>query len=610
MCGIVGYVGDRPALPILIEGLRALEYRGYDSAGVAIVDGSELWIAKRAGKVAQLAEALDGDCKPGVTGVGHTRWATHGAPNEKNSHPHADCGGKVAVVHNGIIENYVVLRSRLELAGHEFRSETDTEVIVHLIESQLSEGDDLLEAVRLTVRQLEGAYAIAVVALNEPGRIVGARMNAPLVAGLGEGENFLASDLTPLIEHTRRCVSLSDGQVVDLTPAGVSVIDLDGVSQKIEPIDITWDHEAAEKSGYPDFMLKEIFEQPDAVRDTLFGRFSEQGVLKLDEIRMGDDEVRAIDKVFVIACGSSYHAGLVAKYALEHWTRLPVEIDVASEFRYRDPVVNQNTLVVGISQSGETADTIAAMRYAREQKAKVIAITNVVGSSITREAEGVLYTHAGPEIGVAATKTLTTQMAALWLMALWVAQTNGSLFPEEAKNLLGEMLRLPLRMRETLLIDREVRRVAEKYRDARTFLFIGRGVGYPVALEGALKLKEISYLHAEGFPAGEMKHGPIALIEQGVPVVAVATASHVKSKVLSNVEEARARGADIIMVGNPGDAEVSALAEEVFEVPRTAELLSPVLDVLPLQLLAYHVAKLRGCDPDRPRNLAKSVTVE
>lgn len=610
MCGIVGYAGDRPALPVLLDGLRALEYRGYDSAGVAIAGSGELWVVRRAGKVAQLMGAVNGESHAGKTGIGHTRWATHGAPNEKNAHPHGDCKGKIAVVHNGIIENHSELRRVLEGRGHSFASETDTEVIAHLIESHLEEGSDLLEATRLAVRRLEGAYAIAVVSVDEPGRIVGARMNAPLVAGFGDGENFLASDLTPLIEHTRRCMPLADGQIVEVSASGIRVTDLEGKEQAAKPMEITWDHEAAEKGGYADFMLKEIHEQPDAVRDTLLARSTDSGALVLDEIRMSDEEVKSIDKVFVVACGSSYHAGLVTKYAIEHWTRLPVEIDVASEFRYRDPVLNETTLVVGISQSGETADTIAAIRHARAQKAKVVAITNVVGSSITREADAVIYTHAGPEVGVAATKTLTTQMAALWFMSLWVARTRGTLSPGETKDILNELWKLPDQMRSVISREPAVLGIAERYRDASTFLFIGRGVGYPVALEGALKLKELSYLHAEGFPAGEMKHGPIALIENGVPVVAIATSSHVKTKMVSNVEEARARGARIIAVANPGDNEVASLADEILEVPETAELLSPILDVLPLQLLAYHVAKLRGCDPDRPRNLAKSVTVE
>ncbi len=614
VCGIVGYIGERTALPILLDGLNALEYRGYDSAGLAISDPDGLWVVRRAGRVAELAataEVVDrnGD-DTGTEGVGHTRWATCGAPNEPNAHPHRDCSGKVAVVHNGIIENHLALRSRLEAEGHRFTSATDSEVVAHLIESYRRPGVPLLESVRCAVSQLSGSYALAVISSDEPSRIVGAQMDVPLVIGLGERENFLASDVAPLLPHTRRVRWLANGQLAELTRTGVRVVDLEGREQEPSETTVTWDREAAEKSGYPDFMLKEIHEQPGAVRDTVRGRSDPMGRLILDELRLSDEEVRSIDKVFVVACGSSYHAGLVAKYAIEHWTRLPVEIDVASEFRYRDPVLNSNTLLVGISQSGETADTLAAVRYAHRQRAKVIVITNVVGSSLSRESDAVLYTHAGPEVGVAATKTLTTQMSALWLLGLWFAQVTGSMYPEEAGEVLDHIGNLPAQMEQVLAGEERIRRLAQSLAGAPTFLFIGRGVGYPVALEGALKLKEISYLHAEGFPAGEMKHGPIALIQEGVQVVVVATRSRVRTKLLSNVEEARARGARVIAVANPGDREVAALADEVLEVPETLELLSPVISLLPLQLLAYHVAKLRGLEPDRPRNLAKSVTVE
>lgn len=610
MCGIVGYTGSRPALPILLEGLRSLEYRGYDSAGIALAGEEEVWIVRRAGKVADLADALEGGGRDGSSGIGHTRWATHGAPNERNAHPHRDCRGRIALVHNGIIENHLELRDRLESEGHEFTSDTDTETAVHLIERYLDEGNSLLEATRLAAREIEGSYAFAVVATSDPSTVVAARMDAPLIVGLGDGENFVASDVVAVMDHTRRVAPLGEGQVAEVRPEGIRVVDLDGVEQPLAEMEVTWDREAAEKSGYPDFMLKEIHEQPGAVRETLRGHTGAGGMLLLDEVRLSDDEIRSIDKVFVVACGSSYHAGLVAKYAIEHWTRLPVEIDVASEFRYRDPVLNSNTLVVGISQSGETADTLAAVRYARRQRARVVVITNVVGSSITREADAVVYTHAGPEIGVAATKTLTTQMVSLWLLALWIAQVNGTLYPQDCKEMLGHLHLLPGQMESVLADDAKVRAAAERFHNAPTFLFIGRGVGYPVALEGALKLKEISYLHAEGFAAGEMKHGPIALLEDGVPVVAVATRSHVRTKLLSNVEEAKARGARVVAVANEGDAEIASTADEVFEVPPTHQLLSPAIDLIPLQLLAYHVAKLRNCDPDRPRNLAKSVTVE
>ncbi|MGH2813407.1 MAG: glutamine--fructose-6-phosphate transaminase (isomerizing), partial [Actinomycetota bacterium] len=525
MCGIVGYVGGRRALPILLEGLRSLEYRGYDSAGVALTGREGLWVARRAGKVAELTEAVNGRDRGETAGVGHTRWATCGPPTEPNAHPHRDCSGRTAVVHNGIIENHQELRARLIAEGHTFTSETDTEVAVHLVEGHLASTGSLYEAVRAAVGEIEGTFALVFVSGDDPELIVGARMDAPLIAGLGRGESFIASDATPLIEHTRRVVPLQNRQIVEARPSGIRVTDFDGNEVAFQETEVTWDHEAAEKSGYPDFMLKEIHEQPGAVRDTLRGRSWTAGPRDLDELRMSEEDIRRVDKVFVVACGSSFHAGLVAKYAIERWTRLPVEIDIASEFRYRDPILDANTLVVGISQSGETADTLAAVRYAREQGAKVVAIANVVGSSITRESDAVLYTHAGPEVGVAATKTLTTQMAALWLLAVWMADTRGAVRPEEARSLLEHLSGLPAKMEETLADQAEVLRAAERFADAPTFLFVGRGVGYPVALEGALKLKEISYLHAEGFAAGEMKHGPIALLEAGVPVVAIATTS-------------------------------------------------------------------------------------
>ncbi|HVE76565.1 MAG TPA: glutamine--fructose-6-phosphate transaminase (isomerizing) [Actinomycetota bacterium] len=610
VCGIVGYSGPQKVLPILLQGLHSLEYRGYDSAGIALVGADALRVMRRAGKVGELEEATGLETFDETTGIGHTRWATCGAPTETNAHPHVDCSGRLAVVHNGIIENHVKLRTRLQKQGHEFRSETDTETIVHLLESHFEKAGSLVEALRLAAQELEGSFAIVAVSADEPLSVAAARRDAPLVLGLGSGENFVASDVVALIAHTRQVVPLLDDQVALITPTEVSIFDSSGAQQPVEADEVSWDVEAAEKGGYSDFMLKEIHEQPSAVRETLRGRFGPDGELMLDELRISDEEIKLVDKVFVVACGSSFHAGLVAKYAIEHWTRLPVEIDVASEFRYRDPVLDERTLVVGISQSGETADTLAAIRYAGSQKAKMVAITNVVGSSITREADAVLYTHAGPEVGVAATKTLTTQMTALWLLALWMAQIRGTKYVEETSQLMNHLHEIPNLMESVLADDALIQKVADRYRDAPTFLFIGRGVGFPVAMEGALKLKEVSYLHAEGFAAGEMKHGPIALIEQGVPVVAIATPSHIQAKVVSNIEEARARGAEIIAVAEAGDDQISALAEAVLEVPRTQELLSPVIDVLPLQLLAYYVAKAKGLDPDKPRNLAKSVTVE
>ena len=610
MCGIVGYIGEKEALPLLLDGLRTLEYRGYDSAGIALVGHDRLNIVKRAGKVSELAEAADSLDHRETVGIGHTRWATCGAPTERNAHPHADCGQRIALVHNGIIENHQELRDRLESQGHSFSSDTDTETLVHLVESFVVAGDNLLDATRKAVGLAEGSFALVVVDAEEPSKLVAARRDCPLLVGFGESENFVASDVVALIEHTRDVAPLRDGQLVEVTPTSVRCIDMEGEEVTLGHLSVSWDMTAAEKGGYDDFMLKEIHEQPTAVRETLRGRSDRQGRLHLDELRISDEEIRNIDKVFVVACGSSFHAGLVAKYAIEHWTRLPVEIDVASEFRYRDPVLDAATLVVGISQSGETADTLAAIRYARQQRAKVIAITNVVGSSITREADAVLYTHAGPEVGVAATKTLTTQMTALWLLALWMAQTLGIKYPAETKELLEHLHRVPAQMEDVLKDTSEIEGIAQRFKDARTYLFIGRGVGFPVALEGALKLKEISYLHAEGFAAGEMKHGPIALLEEGVPVVAIATRSHVQAKMLSNIEEAKARGAAVVAVVCEGDEAVDSVADYIMRVPSAPELLSPVVDIVPLQLLAYHVAKMRGLDPDKPRNLAKSVTVE
>lgn len=610
MCGIVGYIGPRPALPLILEGLGTLEYRGYDSSGVALVGDDELQVVRRAGMLANLREATASISDHQTLGIGHTRWATCGPPTEKNAHPHVDCSGRIALVHNGIIENHQELRERLEAEGHAFTSDTDTETIVHLVESQLSKAGSLREAVGAAAAELVGSFALAVVSAGHPDVMVAARMDAPLLVGLGDGEAFIASDVVALIQYTRQIIAIPDGHLVEVSRGASRVFDLEGVEHSPKIEEVTWDIAAAEKGGYADFMLKEIHEQPSAVRETLRGRWDRVGRLILDELRLSEDEVRSIDKVFVVACGSSYHAGLVAKYAIEHWTRLPVEIDVASEFRYRDPVLDSNTLVVAISQSGETADTLAAVRYAKRQRAKVISISNVVGSSITRHSDAVLYTHAGPEVGVAATKTLTTQMTALWLLALWIAQVTGTKYPQESGVALQELVQIPKKMAELLADDSAIKEVARRHKTTGTFLFIGRGVGFPVALEGALKLKEISYLHAEGFPAGEMKHGPIALIEPGVPVIAVATRSHIQSKLLSNVEEAKARGATIVMLTNPGDQAAASLADMVIEVPSTDELLSPILDVIPLQLLSYYVAKQRGLDPDKPRNLAKSVTVE
>ena len=614
MCGIVGYVGPDQALPIVLEGLRRLEYRGYDSAGVAVLDGAPggtvaaVNVVKKAGKLGELERELETRGAPaGRIGMGHTRWATHGEPSDRNAHPHLDCGGGVAVIHNGIIENFQELRTELEKRGHRLVSETDTEVLAHLIEEQ--EGP-LPEAVRAAVRRLRGAYALVVLSREDPDVIVGVRVSSPLVVGLGEGEAILASDIPAVLQRTRTVLPVEEGELVEVRADGVRLTGLDGSPRSREPMRVDWELERAQKGGYDDFMLKEIHEQPAAIRDTLVGRVDARGALTLDELRLDPDVLREVRKVFVVACGTAFHSGLVAKYAIEHWTRLPVEIEIASEFRYRDPVLGPDTLTLAVSQSGETIDTLEAARHAARQGSRVLAVTNTVGSSLAREADAVLYTHAGPEIGVAATKTFATQMVAQHLVALYLAQVRGSMFPSEIAQRVEELRRLPAAVERALALEPQVAEIAAAYRDARDVLFIGRHTGYPAALEGALKLKEISYIHAEGYPAGELKHGPIALVEPGVPVVAVATECHVYPKMVSNIQEVRARGAEVIAVVTEGDVAVRGLARHVLEVPRTPELLSPVVVSVPLQLLAYHIAKLRGCDVDRPRNLAKSVTVE
>jgi glucosamine--fructose-6-phosphate aminotransferase (isomerizing) len=608
MCGIVGYVGPRPVQQLLIGGLQRLEYRGYDSAGVAIVEDAGVDITRQAGQIAELESALAGRTGAGTTGIGHTRWATHGAPNTRNAHPHRDCSQTVAVVHNGIIENWADLKAALIEAGHDFKSDTDTEVVAHLIESMSD--IPLADAVRKVMQVAEGALALAVVRDDEPDLVVGARRGSPLVVGLGDGENFLASDIPAFLEHTKRMAVLDDDRVVEVRSDGVVVTDLGG--NVIEPVtrEIEWDLESAEKGGYPDFMLKEIFEQPQAVRDTLRGRLDTDGLVRLGELQLDIERARSFDKVSVIACGTSYHAAMMAKYAIERWTRLPVEIDIASEFRYRDPVLDEKTLVVGISQSGETLDTLAAVKYARAQGATLIAVTNVVDSAMAREADAVLYTRAGPEIGVAATKTFTTQLVAMQLLALWLAHARGSLDDAVIQNAVTAMFALPEQVEQVLEQSESIREMATKWTGRRDFFFLGRSAAFPVAMEGALKLKEIAYVRAEGYPAGEMKHGPIALIEEGVVVVGVATNSHVKAKMLSNMEEMRARNGTILLVLTEGDDEGAAVADETIFVPWAPEMLSPVTAVVPLQLLAYWLAKQRDLDVDKPRNLAKTVTVE
>ncbi len=608
MCGIVGYVGDRQASDVLLGGLARLEYRGYDSAGMAVVGDGALGVLRRVGKLGNLEEAVGVSGEAGSVGIGHTRWATHGRPTEENAHPHVDCTGKLAVVHNGIIENYIDLREELARSGHIMRSETDTETIAHLVEAYF-EGD-LAEAVRKAVRRLDGSYAVAVVHLDHPGTIVAARRDSPLIIGLGEGENIVASDIPAVLEYTREVLVLEDGQVASVTREGVRVVDEEGAEARPETMHVEWDLEAAEKAGYEDFMLKEIHEQPKAIRETLRGRMGDDGSIELSELDMTPEQVAEVERVFILACGTSYHAGIVAKNLIEAWARIPVEVQVSSEFRYGDPIVGERTLVVAVTQSGETADTLAGVREARERGAKVMAVTNVVGSRVTRESDGVIYTHAGPEIGVAATKTYTAQIAALNVLALKLAQAKGTLSAERIDSIRRELSDLP-EVVEAILHDlRAVDECAAAYKDVYSTLFLGRGIGVPTAMEGALKLKEISYIHAEAYPAGEMKHGPIALITQDVPVVFVATQGRTYEKVVSNIQEVRARGAEVIAIATHGDEEIRQHAEHVLHIPATSEALSAIPATIPMQVLAYRIAKLRDCDVDQPRNLAKSVTVE
>jgi glucosamine--fructose-6-phosphate aminotransferase (isomerizing) len=608
MCGIVGYVGPRPVVDVLVPGLAHLEYRGYDSAGVALNLGDGIDLIKTAGRIADL-EALiaDAGAIEAVSGIGHTRWATHGAPNTVNAHPHTDQTGDVVVVHNGIVENWAELKHKLVEQGHVFQSDTDTEVVAHMI------GDHadlpLVEAVRQVMNEAEGALALAVIRRSEPDLIVGGRRGSPLVVGRGDGENFLASDIPAFLEHTREMVIIDDDRVVEVRPTSVRIFDLEGNSIEPEHRKIDWDFEAAEKSGFPTFMLKEIHEQPHAIADTLAGRVSDTGRVILDELDMDAKLLRAIDKVFVVACGTSYHAAMMAKYAIERWTRLPVEIDIASEFRYRDPVLDARSLVIGISQSGETIDTLAAVRYAKAQGANLIGVSNVLDSALARESDAVLYTRAGLEIGVAATKTFTTQLVAMQLLGLYLAQVRGTLDPGKVELLVQDLQRLPEQVGRVLETSGEIEELARSWKDVRDYFFLGRSGDFPVAMEGALKLKEIAYVRAEGYAAGEMKHGPIALIENGVVVVGVATDSHVRSKTLSNMEEMRARGGTIVLVAEEGDR-VGEVADHVIRVPSGPDLLCTVTAVIPLQLLAYHVATARGLDVDKPRNLAKTVTVE
>ena len=631
MCGIVGYVGHRPACEVVMDALRRMEYRGYDSAGIALVDGTgKLTVRRRAGRLANLEQAVaemastSSASLAGNTGLGHTRWATHGRPTDRNAHPHRDAAGKIAVVHNGIIENFATLRHELELAGVEFASDTDTEVAVHLVAQAYHHGEtagDFVASVLAVLRRLEGHFTLVFANADEPGTIVAARRSTPLVLGIGDGEMFVGSDVAAFIEHTRYAVELGQDQAVVITADGYRVSDFNDLTGIVDlqpgrdyrEFHIDWDLAAAEKGGYEYFMLKEIAEQPTAVADTLLGHFV-NGRIVLDEQRLSDQELREIDKVFVVACGTAYHSGLLAKYAIEHWTRLPVEVELASEFRYRDPVLDRSTLVVAISQSGETADTLEAVRHAKEQKAKVLAICNTNGSQIPRECDAVLYTRAGPEIGVASTKTFLAQITANYLVGLALAQARGTKYPDEVEREYRELEAMPDLVARVLATIEPVTALAYRFAESSTVLFLGRHVGYPVALEGALKLKELAYMHAEGFAAGELKHGPIALIEDGLPVIVVMPSpkgsATLHAKLMSNIREIQSRGAVTIVIAEEGDDTVRPYADHLIEIPSVSTLLQPLLSTIPLQVFAASVAQARGYDVDKPRNLAKSVTVE
>ncbi len=624
MCGIVGYVGKKEVVPVIIEGLRRLEYRGYDSAGIAVAgNGEGLQIRRAEGKLRNLEEVIRVKPLDGTFGIGHTRWATHGRPTEENAHPHRDCSGRIVVVHNGIVENYLSLKRRLKEEGHKFTTETDTEVIAHLIENHyLKTGNGhrptLEDAVRKAVKELAGVFALVVIAVDDPNKIVAARNGPPVVIGIGKDEYFVASDVPALLEHTRDLFFLADGDLAVITQAGVKVTDFDGNPMERPVQRITWDPIQAEKGGFKHFMLKEIYEQPRTIRDTTIGRVSQDsGQIFLDEMHVGADEFKALKKINIIACGTSWHAGLAGKFMIESLARVPVEVDYASEWRYRDPIMGADTMTLVISQSGETADTIAAQREAKSKGSKTLAICNVVGSMITREAAGTIYTHAGPEIGVASTKAFSGQLTALYLFALYLAQVRGTMPTEQAKVLVQQLTLIPGKLEQILTQDGECEELAKVYGRAQDFLFLGRGIHYPIALEGALKLKEISYIHAEGYPAGEMKHGPNALIDENLPVVVIATRdvnspqSMIRyEKTMSNLQEVKARSGKVIALATEGDDEIGHHADHVLYVPAAPEELSAILEIVPLQLLAYHIAVRRGCDVDQPRNLAKSVTVE
>ena len=608
MCGIVGYIGPRQAAPILLEGLARLEYRGYDSAGIALVTtGGEMFIEKRAGKLANLRTALVDGTPAAAVGLAHTRWATHGRPNDMNAHPHTDCSGQITVIHNGIIENFRELRAALRKGGHTLSSDTDTEALAHLVEDAYQ--GDLADAVRVALRQAHGAYAVAVMHAAEPDRLVGARMNVPLIVGLGEGENFIASDVAAVLAHTRRVLFLDEGDVADITAGSVVVTGVDGEPRERLVHTIDWSIEKAEKGGYPHFMLKEMHEQPEAIRAAITGRVHDH-TIELDELEPLYDRLREVDRVEFVACGTANYAGAVGAYVFQDWLHMPARWNIGSEFRYSPPPLDRKTLVVAVTQSGETADTIAPTRYARAQGCPIIAVTNTVGSAITRDADAVLFLQAGPEIAVVATKTFATQVTTLVLLAAAMAKLRGRLPRERERQLVDELRALPDKAARALVLAEPARELARRYVNSRGFMFVGRGVTYPVALEGALKLKEVSYVHAEGYAAGELKHGPISLLDAEVPLVAIATRSSVQEKLISNVMEGRARDARVLAVATEGDEKMTDYADDIMWVPETIEELSPILAVIPLQLFAYHTAVARGTDVDQPRNLAKSVTVE
>jgi glucosamine--fructose-6-phosphate aminotransferase (isomerizing) len=608
----VGYTGPQSAITPLIEGLRRLEYRGYDSAGIALGTPNKLFVEKRAGKLANLESALRQTLPLTHSGIGHTRWATHGGPTDRNAHPHLDNEGKLAVIHNGIIENYTQLRAELAARGHIFESETDTESVAHLLSDlRKSHGGDLSAAMREAVKSLRGSFTLLAIHSDAPDVIVGVRRNSPLVVGLGEGENFLASDVAAFIDYTKRAVELGQDEVVTITPVGIEITDLEGNVQKPKEYRITWDASAAQKGGYQHFMLKEIFEQPKAVADTLLGRLSKSNEIILDELHLTKAEVCSIKKIVVLACGTAYHAGMVAKYAIEKWARVAVEVEVASEFRYRDSVIDKDTLVIAISQSGETMDTLMALRHAKVAGAKILAICNTNSSTIPRESDAVLYTHAGPEIAVASTKAFLTQVVAVYLIGLYLAQTRGEMDSEEVREIFDSMAQLPAKIEQILETAEPLRKLTRSFAKENSVLFLGRNVGYPVAMEGALKLKELAYMHAEGFAGGELKHGPIALIEEGSLVIAVLPFGHeygLDEKMLSNIQEVKARGAKVIVIAEEG-SEVTGAAH-IIRIPSAPALLQPILATVPLQVFAYEMAVARGNDVDQPRNLAKSVTVE